>query len=104
MASLAEGGGKALADASAAGGQWEVPAVQTTLLHPQEMVLPAGIATRMRAMVEDGGPVRSNLHFSFAPVIHALDAEGMDRVLTKHQRLFESKVDKYLRKKGLTLP
>lgn len=85
---------------SAEGGQWEVPGIQPTILHPQEMVLPAGIASRMRDMVESGGTNGARSALVFAPTIHALDAQGVDRVLTRHQRLFENRVDKVLKKKG----
>lgn len=98
---LAIGEGFAAVAKSAEGGQWEVPGIQPTILHPEEMVLPAGIASRMRNMVEQGGNLGSgNPRLVFAPTIHALDAEGVDRVLTKHQRIFENRVDKALRKKG----
>lgn len=85
---------------SAEGGQWEVPGIQPTILHPQEMVLPASIASRMRDMVEGGGTMSSRSALVFAPTIHALDAHGVDSVLAKHQRIFENRVDKVLRKRG----
>lgn len=95
---IGEGFGAA---AVAEGGQWEVPGVQPTILHPQEMVLPAGIASRMRDLVESGGTFASGSpHLVFAPTIHALDAEGVDRVLIRHQRIFENRVDKVLKKRG----
>lgn len=55
----------------------------------------------MRDMVEGGGTMGSRSALVFAPTIHALDAQGVDRVLTKHQRIFENRVDKVLKKKGL---
>jgi hypothetical protein len=65
------------------------------------MVLPAGIASRMRDIVEGRGSMGSSRpHMVFAPTIHALDAQGVERVLTRHQRVFENRVDKVLKKKG----
>jgi hypothetical protein len=40
---------------SAEGGQYYVPNNQLTMLHPQEMVLPAGIANQMRSVIGGGG-------------------------------------------------
>lgn len=41
--------------ASAAGGFWNVPEQMTTMLHPQEMVIPAGPAAGLRDLVTSGG-------------------------------------------------
>lgn len=70
-----------------------VPATGLALVHEGERILP-------RSMSGDGRGLKSGSHFTFAPTIHALDAQGVDRVLTKHQRIFENRVDKVLKKKG----
>lgn len=54
-----------------------------------------------RSMSGDGRGLGGGSQFVFAPTIHALDAQGVDRVLAKHQRIFKNRVDKVLRKKGL---
>jgi len=68
---------------SAAGGQWIVPSTQLTLLHPQEMVLPAGPAQGLRNMLEtpSGGHT-----FNFSYTINAMDGDSVKAVYEKHLR------------------
>lgn len=79
--------------ASAAGGQWEVPGEQLTVLHPREQVLPAWAAGGMRRMIAagaspGGGGAGPTMHFHYAPQVHAFDASGVDRVLGQHGEIF----------------
>jgi hypothetical protein len=60
--------------ASSAGGEWNVPEDRLNLVHKNETILPANIATPLRNMVEGGGGSGS------APVIHL---HAMDTVSIK---------------------
>jgi len=87
----------ALAFASAAGGQWRVPGDgQMTMLHRDEMVLPAAHAEPLRRAVE-GGQSGGAVQFHFAPTIHAMDAAGVDRVLAAHGDRFAKAMHRHLR-------
>ncbi len=74
---------QAMVQASAAQGWWEVPGEVRTLLHPQEMVLPAGPAHALRTLIGDGGTVgeaqrrSQTLHMH----INATDAASFEKQL-----------------------
>jgi hypothetical protein len=75
--------------------------VVPSMLTPGEGVVPGGVMDGLRTMARDGGfsqksPVNVRAHF--APTIHALDAEGVDRVLDKHQDKFQKQFESTLRK------
>lgn len=82
--------------ASAAGGQWEVPHEQMTLLHPREMVLPAQHAEALRQAVS-GGRAGREMHFHFSPAIHAVDADGVRDMLDRHQGEFARAAHRWMR-------
>jgi hypothetical protein len=48
---------------SSAGGEWQVPTDRLNLVHKNETILPANIATPLRAMVEGGGSMGGDIHF-----------------------------------------
>lgn len=55
----------------------------------------------LRNLVRDGGLSRGQTIHAvahFAPHIHSLDAEGVDRVLEKHQDTFQKHFENTLRK------
>lgn len=86
---------------SARGG-FDIPAGinPMTQLHEEEMVLPARYANVIRGMAsrspEDGAGGGDAFHF--APVVQALDARGVDRVLESHGRKFIDYLQKNKRK------
>ena len=85
---------------SAEGGQYLVPGPQLTMLHAQEMVLPAGIASRMRDVVEgrafgDGNGVTVMVNHS----VNAIDAESFQKVVRKHGNMIGNEVARVLKKK-----
>ena len=86
---------------SAEGGQYLVPGPQLTMLHPQEMVLPAGLASRMRDVVEGrtaggGGGVTVVVNHS----VNAVDAESFQGTIRKHSNMIGNEVARVLRRKG----
>jgi hypothetical protein len=74
--------------ASAEGGWWQVPRTTTTTLHPNEMVLPAWAAERVRNMIQPGqsaqspAPVQNHFH------IQAWDSESMGQFVQRHSNVF----------------
>ncbi|HWX56667.1 MAG TPA: hypothetical protein VN176_18945 [Verrucomicrobiae bacterium] len=102
---MAMGAGTAMlaAAASSAGGQWEVPGIQATILHPQEMVLPASLASRMRNVIDNGGGFASQGGGITVVVNHsvsAVDAESFQGVVRKHGNMIGNEVARVLKKKG----
>jgi hypothetical protein len=69
--------------------------------HAKELVLPENLSTAFQNMVASGGAAASGgatgHTFAFAPVVHAMDAEGVDRVLSKHSRTFQKHVANWFR-------
>jgi hypothetical protein len=83
---------------SAEGGQYLVPGDQLTMLHRNEMVLPAGVADRMRGVIEGGGGggVSVIVHHS----VNAVDAESFRTHIRKHGNMIGNEVARVLKKKG----
>lgn len=78
-----------------------------SLLHPSEITMPADVSQAFRNIQAAGAnPATAGGSGGgsaiFAPTIHALDAEGVDRVLAKHQRLFQKHAAKWLRNGALS--
>jgi hypothetical protein len=75
-----------------------VPAILT----PGEHVADKELTEGLRGMVRNGGAsVGHAIHVhgvQFAPIIHALDADGVDAVLTKHQETFQRHFETTLRR------
>jgi len=86
---------------SAEGGQYEVPGPQLTMLHPQEMVLPAGLAGRMRDVVENGrgGSAAGAVHVHMN--VNAIDSSSFKETLGKHGHMIGELVTKAMKKKGI---
>lgn len=74
------------------------------MLTPGEGVVPGGVMDGLRNIARNGGfdanaGTHVHLHgVSFAPKIHALDADGVDKVLTKHADQFQKHFQSALRK------
>ena len=87
---------------SAEGGQYLVPGPQLTMLHPQEMVLPAGLASRMRDVVD--GRVASDAGGRLTVVVNhsvnAVDAESFQGVIRRHGNIIGNEVARVLKTKG----
>lgn len=88
---------------SAAGGQYIVPQPQLTMLHPQEMVLPAGLASRMRDVVEGrGGGGGGSITVVVNHSVNAVDAESFQGAIRKHGNMIGNEVARVLRRKGFS--
>jgi hypothetical protein len=71
------------------------------MLSPGEMVLPKPISQSLQNA--SSGSSSGNVHWhmpSFQPKVSALDAEGVDKVLTKHATSFERKYKAEMRRRG----
>jgi hypothetical protein len=78
-----------------------IPSDQLAYVHKNEMVLPAHISQGIQSMFAGSGqtannPVGGNV-FHFSPVVSAMDAEGVDRVLAKHRDKFIEHVKTWTR-------
>ncbi len=92
----------ALPMVSAAGGQWEVPGIQPSILHAQEMVLPASLANRMRNVIDNGGGLGQSGGITVVVnhSVSAMDAESFQGAIKKHSNMIGNEVAAILRKKG----
>jgi hypothetical protein len=82
---------------SAEGGQYIVPSEQLTMLHRNEMVLPAGVADRMRGVIEGGGGGAVTVVVNHS--VSAVDAESFQAHLRRHANLIGQEVSRMLRKR-----
>jgi hypothetical protein len=67
--------------------------------HPEEMILPRPISNfivNAAGRASSGGGNTS--HFVFAPTVSAVNADGVDQMLTKHADVFHRHVKKHLRR------
>jgi hypothetical protein len=72
------------------------------MLTPGEGVVPKGVMEGLSHMAKNGGMTGQAAHVQmaahFSPTVHALDSEGVDRVLEKHQAKFQEHFQRTLRK------
>jgi hypothetical protein len=92
-------GFKALA--SAEGGQYYVPNNQLTMLHAQEMVLPAGIANQMRNVISGGGSGGSGVTVVVNHSVSAVDAASFQGHIRRHSNMIANEVTRALKRKGV---
>jgi hypothetical protein len=72
------------------------------MLTPGEGVVPKGVMEGLSNMAKTGGMSGGGAHVQmaahFAPTVHAMDSEGVDRVLEKHADQFHKQFQRTLRK------
>lgn len=88
-----------MAFGSAEGGQYIVPSEQLTMLHRNEMVLPAGVADRMRGVIESGGGRGVTVVVNHS--VNAVDAESFQSHIRRHAHVIGNEVARVLRKRRL---
>ena len=86
--------------ASAEGGQYYVPNNQLTMLHPQEMVLPAGIANQMRTVIGGGGNGGGGVTVVVNHSVSAVDAASFQGHIRRHSNMIANEVTRALKRKG----
>jgi hypothetical protein len=69
-------------------------------LEPGEGVLNNRVMDGLRNVSRGGGSSGGEVHnhFSFSPQIHAVDSEGVDRMLTKHHQVFQKHIASHARR------
>ncbi len=82
---------------SAEGGQYLVPSEQLTMLHRNEMVLPAGVADRMRGVIDSGGGGGYTVIVNHS--VSAVDAESFQSHVRRHAHMIGNEVARVLRKR-----
>ncbi|HZE82509.1 MAG TPA: hypothetical protein VE604_16530 [Candidatus Polarisedimenticolia bacterium] len=89
--------------ASAESGQYYVPNNQLTMLHPQEMVLPAGIANQMRSVIGGGGDGSggSGVTVVVNHSVSAVDAASFQGHIRRHGNMIANEVTRALKRKGV---
>ncbi len=102
-AAMATGPSMALLNSldSAAGGQYRVTASeQMTALHRNEMVLPAGLAERMRNVIENGGGGGGGITVVVNHSVNAIDAASFQTTIKRHGNIIGNEVARVLKLKG----
>jgi|GEM_PF-2770266 hypothetical protein len=84
---------------SAEGGQYYVPNNQLTMLHPQEMVLPAGIANQMRSVISGGGSGGGGATIIVNHSVNAVDAASFQQHIRTHSNMIANEVTRALKRK-----
>jgi hypothetical protein len=87
--------------ASAEGGQYLVPNNQLTMLHPQEMVLPAGLANQMRNVIGGGKGGGGGITVVVNHSVSAIDAQSFQGTIRKHANMIGTEVARSLKKKRI---
>jgi hypothetical protein len=68
------------------------------MLHRNEMVLPAGVADRMRGVIEGGGGGGTTVVVNHS--VSAVDAESFQSHIRRHANLIGNEVARVLKKKS----
>jgi hypothetical protein len=83
---------------SAAGGFYEVDRDQLAFIHKKEMVLPAGIADRLRTTVAGGGG-DSGMNINVFHNVNAIDSASFQDTIRKHGNMIGNEVARVLKKR-----
>jgi len=87
---------------SAAGGFYQVDRDQLALIHQNEMVLPAGIADRLRSTVASGANSGTDVHVHVYHNVNAIDAASFKDSIKQHGNMIGNEVAKVLKRRRLT--
>src|SRR5689334_2877390 len=86
---------------SAAGGFYEVDRDQLALIHKNEMVLPSGIADRLRSTVASGGGSGPDVHVHVYHNVNAIDAASFTDTIKQHGNMIGNEVARVLKRKNM---
>ena len=87
---------------SAQGGFYEVDRDQLAFIHQREMVLPAGIADRLRTAVDSGLGGGQAVSVNVYHNVNAIDAASFKDTIKQHGNVIGNEVIRVLKRKGLT--
>lgn len=90
----------ALSAASSAGGDWQVDSDRLNFVHKDETILPAGIAGKLRNMVESGSP-GSGVTVVVNHSVSAVDASSFQGHIRRHSNMIANEVTRALKRKGV---
>jgi hypothetical protein len=85
---------------SAEGGQYLVPNNQLTMLHRNEMVLPSGVADRMRGVIEGGGGGGISVVVNHS--VNAVDADSFRTHIRRNASMIGNEVARVLKRKAVS--
>ncbi|MGC2695032.1 MAG: hypothetical protein WA738_04500, partial [Candidatus Angelobacter sp.] len=88
---------------SAAGGYYEVDRDQLAFIHKKEMVLPAGIADRLRTAMDTGMGGSQGMSVNVYHNVNAIDAASFQGAIRQHGNMIGNEVARVLKRKGLTV-
>jgi len=94
------GGAMALV-ASSAGGEWRVDRDRLNIVHANETILPAGIAGKLRELVESGGS--SGVTVVVNHSVNAVDAQSFQGHIRRHGNMIGNEVARVLKRKGFAM-
>jgi hypothetical protein len=84
---------------SSAGGDWRVDRDRLNFVHANETILPAGIAGKLRNMVEGGSP-SSGVTVVVNHSVSAVDAASFQGHIRRHGNMIANEVTRALKRKG----
>jgi hypothetical protein len=97
---LAIGEGYAAGAMSSAGGDWRVDNDRLNFVHKDETILPAGIAGKLRNMVE-GGATSGGVTVVVNHSVSAVDAASFQGHIRRHGNMIANEVTRALKRKGV---
>ncbi|HLK07520.1 MAG TPA: phage tail tape measure C-terminal domain-containing protein [Candidatus Angelobacter sp.] len=85
---------------SSAGGDWQVDTDRLNFVHKDETILPAGIAGKLRSMVESGG-TGAGVTVVVNHSVSAVDAASFQGHIRRHGNMIANEVTRALKRKGV---
>jgi hypothetical protein len=86
---------------TSAGGDWRVDSDRLNFVHKNETILPAGIAGKLREMVEGGGGGGISVIVNHS--VNAVDAGSFQTHIRKHGNMIGNEVARVLKKRGFAV-
>ena len=96
---FAIGEGLAIEAKASAGGDWRVDSDRLNFVHKNETILPAGIAGKLRDMVESGGQ-SGGVTVVVNHSVSAVDAASFQGHIRRHSNMIANEVTRALKRKG----
>ncbi len=98
---LAVGEGYAAGAMSSAGGDWRIDNDRLNFVHKGETILPAGIAGKLRNMVEGGASSGGGVTVVVNHSVSAVDAASFQGHIRRHSNMIANEVTRALKRKGV---
>jgi hypothetical protein len=98
---LSVGEGLAVDAMSSAGGEWRVDRDRLNFVHANETILPAGIAGKLRNMVEGGASSGGGVTVVVNHSVSAVDSTSFQGHIRRHGNMIANEVTRALKRKGV---